>query len=341
MHRRRDPATGPGTHRCAPRPPQAGCASPAVVAQLVRAPACRAGCREFEPRRRRPLAPDRGESCRRGRIGEGTGLRTRRLLVRVQPSTPRGRRPTARTSARHAEDARSTRADHTTLLDAQNEGSFASNADDPDGSPAFVRQVLEQDRRRDRTPSECHAVTEVEVDDTPGCGPGGSRFESGRSPHRIIHRGRSGIRGASCAPPGGFDSHPATRADVAQLGEARRSDRRECRFESDRQYHHDRRRHPGVTQHQLDVAQRERTGIGGRGLSVRTRPSKTDARWWNRNHTGLWTRRTAFESWPRSHPPDDAPAVRTLRQRDRPAAQAGDPSDPEVASSSLAVASVT
>src|SRR5437868_58357 len=27
-------------------------------------------------------------------------------------------------------------------------------------------------------------VAEVEVDDTPGCGPGGSRFESGRSPHR-------------------------------------------------------------------------------------------------------------------------------------------------------------
>ena len=28
-------------------------------------------------------------------------------------------------------------------------------------------------------------VAEVEVDDTPGCGPGGSRFESGRPPHRI------------------------------------------------------------------------------------------------------------------------------------------------------------
>ena len=27
-------------------------------------------------------------------------------------------------------------------------------------------------------------VTEVEVVDTPGCDPGGSRFESGRSPHR-------------------------------------------------------------------------------------------------------------------------------------------------------------
>ena len=26
-------------------------------------------------------------------------------------------------------------------------------------------------------------VAEVEVVDTPGCGPGGSRFESGRSPH--------------------------------------------------------------------------------------------------------------------------------------------------------------
>ena len=51
-------------------------------------------------------------------------------------------------------------------------------------------------------------VTEVEVVDTPGRGPGGSRFESGRS-HQT---------------------------DVAQPAEARRSDRRQCRFESDRQY---------------------------------------------------------------------------------------------------------
>ena len=50
-------------------------------------------------------------------------------------------------------------------------------------------------------------------------------------------------------------------ADVAQLGEARRSDRRQCRFESDRHYH-------------LDVAQRERTGFGSRGLEVRALPSR-------------------------------------------------------------------
>ena len=54
---------------------------------------------------------------------------------------------------------------------------------------------------------------------------------------------------------------PRTHADVAQLGEARRSDRRQCRFESDRQYH-------------LDVAQRERTGFGSRGLEVRALPSR-------------------------------------------------------------------
>ena len=56
---------------------------------------------------------------------------------------------------------------------------------------------------------------------------------------------------------------PRTRrhADVAQLGEARRSDRRQCRFESDRQYH-------------LDVAQWERTGFGSRGLEVRALPSR-------------------------------------------------------------------
>ena len=66
----------------------------------------------------------------------------------------------------------------------------------------------------------------------------------------------------------GFDSrlvHTQQQADVAQLGEARRSDRRQCRFESDRQYH-------------LDVAQRERTGFGSRGLEVRALPSRRNAR---------------------------------------------------------------
>ncbi len=43
------------------------------------------------------------------------------------------------------------------------------------------------------------------------------------------------LQGEGC----GFDSrsvHPPLNADVAQPGEARRSDRRQCRFESDRQY---------------------------------------------------------------------------------------------------------
>ena len=69
--------------------------------------------------------------------------------------------------------------------------------------------------------------------------------------------------------------HPiAHHADVAQLAEARRSDRRQCRFESDRQYH-------------LDVAQRERTGFGSRGLEVRALPSRRNARWWNWYHAWL------------------------------------------------------
>jgi hypothetical protein len=42
-----------------------------------------------------------------------------------------------------------------------------------------------------------------EVVETPGCGPGGSRFESGRSPQRC---GRSGISEVSYASRGGFDS---------------------------------------------------------------------------------------------------------------------------------------
>lgn len=136
-------------------------------------------------------------------------------------------------------------------------------------------------------------VTEVEVDDTPGCGPGGSRFESGRSPHRAAGDLGSARSHTPCTrvrfplprlthgpvatgsdgsparrrlrvrlPPG---PHPRRHADVAQLGEARRSDRRQCRFESDRQY---------WNAHQLDVAQRERTGFGSRGLEVRALPSR-------------------------------------------------------------------
>ena len=125
--------------------------------------------------------------------------------------------------------------------------------------------------------------------ETPGRGPGGSRFESGRSPHRTAgdlgsarsHTPR--VAGSITAPattgPGGqpgsaaplqgegcgVDSGAVHHADVAQPGEARRSDRRQCRFESDRQYP------------PLDVAQRERTGPGSRGLGVRVSPSRPAA----------------------------------------------------------------
>ena len=100
--------------------------------------------------------------------------------------------------------------------------------------------------------------------ETPGRGPGGSRFESGRS-----HCEGTGCSGVSYAlragsipalatneQPGtgrwrngsatplqgegcGFESravHRARPADVAQLEEARRSDRRQCGFDSRRQY---------------------------------------------------------------------------------------------------------
>jgi hypothetical protein len=63
-------------------------------------------------------------------------------------------------------------------------------------------------------------------------------------------------------------------ADVAQREEARRSDRRGCGFDSHRQYH-------------LDVAQRQRTGFGSRGLEVRALPSRRNARWWNWYHAWL------------------------------------------------------
>ena len=61
-------------------------------------------------------------------------------------------------------------------------------------------------------------VAEVEVVDTPGCDPGGSRFESGRSPHLA---GDLEISGGSYSLPGGFDSRPrhhwAGSAKEAQL----------------------------------------------------------------------------------------------------------------------------
>jgi hypothetical protein len=87
------------------------------------------------------------------------------------------------------------------------------------------------------------------------------RFPLPRLTGQLRPEATAPLQGDGC----GFDSrlvHAQRRhADVAQLGEARRSDRRQCRFESDRQYH-------------LDVAQRERTGFGNRGLEVRALPSR-------------------------------------------------------------------
>ena len=165
-------------------------------------------------------------------------------------------------------------------------------------------------------------VAEVEVDDTPGRGPGRSRFESGRSPHH--HQcGGSGDQWGLIRPARGFDPRPRhqppehqgrwrnwkrdslarrrvrvrlplgppTNADVAQPGEARRSDRRQCRFESDRQYAPAHVAQPGEArgreprqcgfdsrrEYRLGVAQRERTGFGSRGLEVRALPSRPAA----------------------------------------------------------------
>ena len=121
--------------------------------------------------------------------------------------------------------------------------------------------------------------------ETPGRGPGGSRFESGRSHCEgtgcsgvsyALHAGSIPALATTCTTPGpvaqlgsaaplqgegcGFESRAVhSHADVAQQAEARRPDRRQCRFESDRQYH-------------LDVAQRERTGFGSRWLEVRALP---------------------------------------------------------------------
>ena len=113
------------------------------------------------------------------------------------------------------------------------------------------------------------------------------------------------LQGEGCRfEPGSV--HPPLNADVAQPGEARRSDRRQCRFESDRQYQ------------QLDVAQWERTGPGSRGLGVRVSPSRP-------MRGSATAPRLALNQEIRvrilaSQPNDDAP------QPSRPDAQAGVPS---------------
>src|SRR5437016_6633179 len=73
-------------------------------------------------------------------------------------------------------------------------------------------------------------VAEVEVDDTPGCGPGGSRFESGRSPHRTagIWDERGFIRLAR-----GFDSRSRDQWASGATGSAAPLQGEGCRFDSD------------------------------------------------------------------------------------------------------------
>src|SRR6185503_688922 len=88
----------------------------------------------------------------------------------------------------------------------------------------------------------------------------------------------------------GFDSrsrdsrlvHSHAHADVAQLGEARRSDRRQCRFESDRQYDTWTWRNGSAPA----------SGAGGwRFDSSRPDPAcvanAVDARWWKGYHAWL------------------------------------------------------
>jgi hypothetical protein len=142
-------------------------------------------------------------------------------------------------------------------------------------------------------------------------------------------------------------------ADVAQLAEARRSDRRQCRFESDRQYRvpeHARLEEDKYAQspecgyfartyrtevhtlerRPLDVAQWERTGPGSRRLGVRVSPSRPPMR-----GSATGTTPGPDPGDPRSNrglaPHDDA------LQPSRPDAQVGVPSivNREVGSSSL------
>ena len=148
--------------------------------------------------------------------------------------------------------------------------------------------------------------------ETPGRGPGGSRFESDRS-----HCEGTGCSGVSDALHAG--SIPALATTSTALGRWRNSEAQlPCKEKvagsnparsTTRHVRADvaqRKRHgaqnavsagsnPAVSTHtRLDVAQRERAGFGSRRLGVRVSPSRR-ARprmcavrgWWKRNHTCL------------------------------------------------------
>jgi hypothetical protein len=137
---------------------------------------------------------------------------------------------------------------------------------------SFARSVLEQAHGPEALTVERPAETRQEEIRALLGGPplsGGPVAQPCRRRRRAVVGvgSAASLQGEGC----GFESRTVHPADVAQLGEARRSDRRQCRFESDRQYH-------------LDVAQRERTGFGSRGLEVRALPSRRNARWWNWHH---------------------------------------------------------
>src|SRR5213083_150299 len=101
------------------------------------------------------------------------------------------------------------------------------------------------------------------------------------------HCGRSGISEVSYALHAGSIPAPATTGPVAQPGSAAPLQGEGCGFDSRAVHHADvaqRERHGAQTaasvgsnptvSTNLDVAQRERTGFGSRGLEVRVLPSR-------------------------------------------------------------------
>lgn len=127
-----------------------------------------------------------------------------------------------------------------------------------------------------------------EVVETPGRGPGGSRFESGRSPHHIA----GDLGSARSHTPCPRVRFPLPHGPVAQLGSAAPLQGEGCGFES-RTVHHRTVHHADVAQRERHGAQTaasvgsnptvsttwtwrngERTGFGSRGLEVRALPSR-------------------------------------------------------------------
>jgi hypothetical protein len=173
--------------------------------QHVRSPGCRA-----RPNRPEALTVERPVETRQG-------------AVRARPGPPATRGANGSAPARHAGGWR--------FEPSRVDTPSAGEGHEPDGDGTALIPRHDVVRLHDALPPTSRSaadhlphtegaggsspssstVTEVEVVDTPGRGPGGSRFESGRS-----HREGSGDQRGLIRPARGFDSRPRHHGPVAQ-----------------------------------------------------------------------------------------------------------------------------